>query len=63
MQSYGLHVARMAGLSDPVLARAAEIEAELSTQTNAQTKPPALPARKPPKPAGNELSLFGLTSE
>jgi DNA mismatch repair protein MutS len=58
MQSYGIHVARMAGLSEPVLARAAQIEAALSAKTD---PPPAAhsPVRKAPKPADNgELPLF-----
>ncbi|MDR1095036.1 MAG: DNA mismatch repair protein MutS, partial [Spirochaetaceae bacterium] len=42
MQSYGIHVARMAGLSEPVLTRAAEIEAELSEKTGSP-----LPAKPP----------------
>jgi DNA mismatch repair protein MutS len=58
MQSYGIHVARMAGLSENVLARAAEIEAVLSAKT-ANLPPPLKPAvRKPVKP-DTDLLLFG----
>jgi DNA mismatch repair protein MutS len=50
MQSYGIHVARMAGLSEPVLARAAEIEAELSAKTSTPS-PEKHPIRKTVKMA------------
>jgi DNA mismatch repair protein MutS len=57
MQSYGVHVARMAGLPETVLARAAQIESELSAKTTAP--PPEKPTvHKAPKPADNELPLF-----
>jgi DNA mismatch repair protein MutS len=57
MQSYGIHVARMAGLAEPVLVRAAEIEAELSAKTASSADSPA---HKAPKPANTELFLFSL---
>ncbi|MDR0638725.1 MAG: DNA mismatch repair protein MutS [Spirochaetaceae bacterium] len=57
MQSYGIHVARMAGLSEPVLVRAAQIEAKLRAKT--PTPLPTNPAvRKAPKPVDPELLLF-----
>jgi DNA mismatch repair protein MutS len=58
MQSYGIHVARMAGLSEPVLARAAEIEAELSEKTGSPL-PAKPPVRKTVKTAAEtDLLLF-----
>ncbi|MDR1469628.1 MAG: DNA mismatch repair protein MutS [Spirochaetaceae bacterium] len=55
MQSYGIHVARMAGLSEPVLVRAAQIEATLSAKI---PNPANLTVRKTSKPVETELPLF-----
>jgi DNA mismatch repair protein MutS len=42
-ESYGLHVARLAGLSEPLLARAAELMETMRTAPGAPLSPPVLP--------------------
>jgi DNA mismatch repair ATPase MutS len=64
MQSYGIHVARMAGLDEAVLSRAAEIEAALSGKAGAsgppaaQTQPARQAARPKARPADDEGPLL-----
>ncbi len=48
-RSYGIHVARMAGVPEPVLKRAEEVLAAL--EKGHQLKAPAEPTAPPPKPA------------
>ncbi|HZW09505.1 MAG TPA: DNA mismatch repair protein MutS [Phycisphaerales bacterium] len=59
-QSYGLHVAKLAGLPRGVLERAREVLGSLSVQREGERRDhPAIPppARRP-EPAGGQLSLF-----
>ena len=55
MQSYGIHVARMAGLSDHVLKRAAEIEAALGREQSPAPVKRTPPAAKPREEEGGLL--------
>ncbi len=52
-RSYGLAVARLAGLPEPVLARARQILERLEQGSRQEPAPP------PPAPAGGQLALFG----
>jgi DNA mismatch repair protein MutS len=56
-ESYGLHVARLAGLSEPLLARAAALmEAMRNAGSGAHRPPPILPAALPPEAAAPSAS-------
>jgi DNA mismatch repair protein MutS len=71
-RSYGIHVARLAGLPPPVIARANEILANMENgsaafmkpeeKTAASTPPPPVPLLRPPPPRPardeNQLELF-----
>ena len=59
-RSYGIHVARLAGLPESVLARAREVLGELeSERTVEHLDPPGRRRTRPPKVDVNQLPLFG----
>jgi DNA mismatch repair protein MutS len=55
-QSYGLHVAKLAGIPQPVIARAREVLSSLSVEHSAAAKP-VIPPPKPAREAA-QLPLF-----
>jgi DNA mismatch repair protein MutS len=57
-KSYGIHVARLAGVPDEVLDRAKEVLLELETR-HVETRAPTHPGRKRRRPAPDQPSLFG----
>ncbi len=56
-QSYGLHVAKLAGVPREVIARAREVLGSLSVQREGGQAKAAPPPRKPDRPGG-QMSLF-----
>ena len=63
-KSYGIQVARLAGMPDPVIARAKEILANLEEGELAETGKPKIAKHRPRRSAAaaaNQLSLFGDT--
>ena len=59
-QSYGIHVAKLAGLPKPVLHRAQEVLEELEEESRGVTKP--LPKRHRKELAAQQLSFLGQVS-
>jgi DNA mismatch repair protein MutS len=62
-QSYGIHVARLAGVPAPVLERAREILAFLETQHGPDPGPPTGPIRKVKSGRALQGSLFAALPE
>ncbi len=59
-RSYGIHVARLAGLPSPVLERAKQILWSLEQRNHLGESPlPSASATKTPRAAANQLALFG----
>jgi DNA mismatch repair protein MutS len=59
-RSYGIHVARLAGLPETVLSRAREVLVELeSERTVERLEPPGRRRPRAPRPPANQMPLFG----
>jgi DNA mismatch repair protein MutS len=62
-RSYGIHVARLAGLPEAVLERAREVLLELeSERTVEHLEPPGRRRGRAPRPAPDQLPLFAAES-